>query len=72
MLHDQKLPKFLWGEATNTTVYVQNVEGNVTRFGLHKCPFDICIYSRKEILFLLYMSMSFLLIEMGLAHVKVL
>ena len=24
MLHDQKLPKFLWGEATNTIVYVQN------------------------------------------------
>jgi len=24
MLHDQKLPKFLWGEDTNTTVYVQN------------------------------------------------
>jgi len=24
MLHDQKLSKFLWGEATNTTVYVQN------------------------------------------------
>jgi len=22
MLHDQKLPKFLWGEATNTMVYV--------------------------------------------------
>lgn len=24
MLHDQKFPKFLWGEATNTMVYVQN------------------------------------------------
>ena len=24
MLHDQSLPKFLWGEAANTTVYVQN------------------------------------------------
>jgi len=24
MLYDQKLLKFLWGEATNTTVYVQN------------------------------------------------
>jgi len=24
MLHDQNLPKFLWGEATNTVVYVQN------------------------------------------------
>jgi len=24
MLHDQKLPKFLWGEATNAIVYVQN------------------------------------------------
>lgn len=24
MLHDQKLPKFLWGEAANTVVYVQN------------------------------------------------
>jgi len=24
MLHDQKLPKFLWGEATNDIVYVQN------------------------------------------------
>jgi len=24
MLHDQGLPKFLWGEAPNTVVYVQN------------------------------------------------
>jgi len=24
MLHDQKFPKFLWGEATNVVVYVQN------------------------------------------------
>jgi len=24
MLHDQSLPKFLWAEAANTTVYVQN------------------------------------------------
>lgn len=24
MLHDQKMLKFLWGEATNTTIYVQN------------------------------------------------
>jgi len=24
MLHDQRLLKFLWTEATNTTVYVQN------------------------------------------------
>ena len=24
MLHDQRLPKFLWDEAANTTVYVQN------------------------------------------------
>ena len=24
MLHDQKLPKFLWAEVTNTTLYVQN------------------------------------------------
>lgn len=24
MLHDQDLPKFLWGEATKTTVYIQN------------------------------------------------
>ena len=24
MLHDQKLSKFLWGEATNDIVYVQN------------------------------------------------
>eukprot|EP00253_Pinus_taeda_P016236 PITA_16236 len=24
MLHDQRLPKFLWAEAANTTVYVQN------------------------------------------------
>ena len=24
MVHDQGLPKFLWGEAANTTVYVQN------------------------------------------------
>lgn len=25
MLHDQSLPKFLWGEATNTAMYVQNI-----------------------------------------------
>jgi len=24
MLHDQDLPKFLWGEATKIAVYVQN------------------------------------------------
>ena len=24
ILHDQRLPKFLWAEATNTAVYVQN------------------------------------------------
>ena len=24
MLHDQKFSKFLWGEATNTAVYIQN------------------------------------------------
>lgn len=24
MLHDQKLPMFLWGEATKTIVYIQN------------------------------------------------
>lgn len=24
MLHDQKMPKFLWAEATNTTIYIQN------------------------------------------------
>lgn len=24
MLHDQGLPKFLWGEAASTTVYVKN------------------------------------------------
>jgi len=24
MLHDQDLPKFLWGEATKGTVYIQN------------------------------------------------
>jgi len=24
MLHDQVLPKFLWGEATITTIYIQN------------------------------------------------
>ena len=24
MLYDQSLPKFLWGEAANTVVYVQN------------------------------------------------
>ena len=24
MLHDQRLPKFLWAEASNTVVYVQN------------------------------------------------
>ena len=24
MLHDQRLPKFLWAEAANTIVYVQN------------------------------------------------
>jgi hypothetical protein len=24
MIHDQDLPMFLWGEASNTTVYVQN------------------------------------------------
>jgi hypothetical protein len=35
MLHDQNLPKFLWAEACNTDVYLQNkiphkVLGNVT------------------------------------------
>ena len=25
MIHDQKLPMFLWAEACNTTVYVQNM-----------------------------------------------
>jgi hypothetical protein len=35
MLHDQNLPKFLWAEACNTAVYLQNksphkVLGNVT------------------------------------------
>lgn len=35
MLHDQYLPKFLWGEATKTAVYIQNRSphrtlGNVT------------------------------------------
>lgn len=49
-----------------------NVEGNITRFSLHRCTIDICTYSRKEILFLKYMSMSLLLIEVGLAHVKIL
>lgn len=24
MIHDQKLPMFLWGEATNIVLYVQN------------------------------------------------
>jgi transposase InsO family protein len=24
MIHDQNLPMFLWGEASNTTIYVQN------------------------------------------------
>jgi len=24
MLHDQDSPKFLWGEATKTTIYIQN------------------------------------------------
>ncbi len=24
MLHDQNSPKFLWGEATKTTIYIQN------------------------------------------------
>lgn len=24
MLHDQDLPKFLWGEETKTVVYIQN------------------------------------------------
>ena len=37
---------------TGDILYVWNVEGNVTRFGLHKFTFDICTYSRKEILFL--------------------
>ena len=35
MLHDQDLPKFLWGEATKTKVYIQNRSphrslGNIT------------------------------------------
>lgn len=45
------------------------VEGNVTRFGIHKCNFDICIYSRKEKIFLYYFSIIFLFIELGEAHV---
>ena len=62
----------------NTSLVMRGVEESVTGFGLHKCTFDIFIYSRKEIYIyiiyyiLLYLSLSFLLIEIGLAHVKVL
>ena len=63
----------------NTSLVKRGVEESVTGFGLHKCTFDICTYSRKEIYIyiyiyyiLLYLSLSFLLIEIGLAHVKVL
>lgn len=61
----------------NTSLVKRGVEESVTGFGLHKCTFDIFIYSRKEIYIyiyyiLLYLSLSFLLIEIGLAHVKVL
>jgi hypothetical protein len=65
----------------NTSLVKRGVEESVTGFGLHKCTFDIFIYSRKEIyiyiyiyiyILLLYLSLSFLLIEIGLAHVKVL
>ena len=61
----------------NTSLVKRGVEESVTGFGLHKCTFDIFIYSRKEIYIyiyyiLLYLSLSFLLIEIELAHVKVL
>ena len=61
----------------NTSLVKRGVEESVTGFGLHKCTFDIFIYSRKEIyiyiyILLLYLSLSFLLIEIGLTHVKVL
>ena len=36
------------------------VEESVTRFGLHKCISDICIYSRKEILFFVIFINEFL------------
>jgi len=30
MLHDQDLPKFLWGDATKIVVYVQNRSPNIS------------------------------------------
>jgi len=66
------IPFYKSGDINIRSNYLLIVEESVTRFGLHKSTFDICIYSRKEILFLLYLSMSFFLIEIGLTHVKVL
>lgn len=39
ILHDQKLPKFLWGESTNVVVYVQN---RVPHQALEKKPLKKC------------------------------
>jgi len=45
----------------NTSLVKRGVEESVTGFGLHKCTFDIFIYSRKEIYIYIYYIIIFII-----------
>jgi len=47
MLHDQKLPKFLWGEVANTIVYVQNISPH--RALNNKTPKEVLTSEKPEV-----------------------
>ena len=58
-------PTTIEESVTRFGLHPTTIEEIVTRFGLHKCNFDICIIKKKEILLLLFISMSFLLLGWG-------
>ena len=58
MLYDQGLPKFLWGEATNNTVYVQN---RCPHFALDsKTPEEVFSGKKPMSLILEFLEVSFI------------
>ncbi len=47
ILHDQKLPKFLWGEVANIVVYVQNRSPHLALN--NKTPKEVFIGDKPEV-----------------------
>jgi len=57
MLHDQGLPMFLWGEAANTTVYLQNRSSyQALNF---KTPEEVFTSKKPDVLYIFMFDIGF-------------